>query len=117
MSRGNAKMLEGEVLGKAGEAEAIGDMAVLIYKLLISLLLATARSASLPVMSDSDTLSRGVGESDEYDMRAMSSFCGSEEENICLGKGEELSCTIGREGVGCMRRRDEREGAGRGSVG
>lgn len=76
-----------------------------VYKLLTRLLLATASPALLP---------RGFKESEA--IWALSSFCGTKEEKICLGKTTsarkegELRCAIGKEGVGCMKRWDEEEG-------
>lgn len=103
-------MLEEEVLRKTVEREELGDMSE--YKLINCLLLTAVRS-----------LLRGFRESEEEDIWAISSFCGSEEEKICLGKVssakkvEELCNNMGKEGVGCMKRRDESGGIRRDVVG
>lgn len=105
MSRGNAKMLEEEVLGKTVERKEIGDMSE--YKLINCLLLTAVRS-----------LLRGFRESEEEEILAISSFCGSEEEKISSAKkAEELCNNMGKEGVGCMKRRDESGGIRRDVVG
>ena len=67
-------------------------------------------AAAPPVMSVSCTLPWRFRESEGLDIWTSSSSCGSEEETICSGKHLELSCTIGKEGAGCMKRKDEKRG-------
>lgn len=102
-------MFEEEIWEKT-EGEEIANVPV--YTLINCLLVTAARS-----------MPRGFRESEEHDIRAISSFCGSDEGKISLGKvssaGEagEPCCNRGKKGVGSMKGIDERLGIRRDGAG